>query len=133
MTLFTIRYLSELSTLLLLKRETLQVNYPSPLTDLHQNKDVYKRQVHNGTIGQPYAYPVSGRFKTVTRPDEDRAGSHCVSKIRACLTTQHFGTNKDLINGFKSWLGPLAATIFNEGTRKRGANYVSGGMSVVIM
>ena len=36
--LFTLLYLSKISTLLLLKRKKLQVNYPFPLTDLHQKQ-----------------------------------------------------------------------------------------------
>jgi hypothetical protein len=56
-------------------------------------------------------------------PDLAPIEYHFFTKIKVCLPTQRFHTNKELMDGVNNWLHNLAAPFFNNGLQKLVSQY----------
>jgi transposase len=56
-------------------------------------------------------------------PDLAPSDYHLFSKMKVWLGTQHFCSNKELMDGVNNWLNTLAALFFDEGLQKLVSRY----------
>jgi histone-lysine N-methyltransferase SETMAR len=52
-------------------------------------------------------------------PDLALSDYHLFTKMKVWLATQHFHTNKELMDGVRNWLHNLVALFFDKGLQKR--------------
>ena len=56
-------------------------------------------------------------------PDLAQGDYHLFTNMKVWLATQHFHTNKELMDGVNNWLHNLAASFFDEGLQKLMSQY----------
>jgi len=71
-----------------------------------------------------YSGSSTGRFLTTPyNPDLAPSDYHLFTKMKVWLATQHFHTNKELMDGVNNWLHNLAPPFVEEGLQKLASRY----------